>query len=43
MEKLSRQDIIQKSLDNYGYILLAKDLDEAAETANQIASELWKS
>ena len=39
LEKLSRQDIIQKSLDNYGYILLAKDLDEAAETANQIASE----
>ena len=35
----AEHDIIQKSLDNYGYILLAKDLDEAAETANQIASE----
>lgn len=37
--KLSRKDIIQKSLDNYGYILLTDDIDEAIETANDIASE----
>lgn len=36
---LSRKDIIQKSLDNFGYILVASDLDEAIETANAIASE----
>lgn len=38
-EKLSRRDIIQKSLDNFGYILLAESLDEAIEAANAIASE----
>ena len=37
--KLSRKDIIQKSLDNYGYILIAKDMDEAIEVTNQIATE----
>ena len=36
---LSRKDIIQKSLDNYGYILVAGDIDEAVEVANEIASE----
>ena len=36
---LERQDIIRKSLDNYGYILIAKDLDEAVDAANAIASE----
>ena len=36
---LSRREIIEKSLNNYGYILLVDSLDEAAETANQIASE----
>ncbi len=36
---LSRREIIEKSLDNYGYILVAKDLEEAVETANAIASE----
>lgn len=36
---LSRKEIIQKSLDNFGYILVASDLDEAIETANAIASE----
>ncbi len=36
---LSRKEIIQKSLDNYGYILIAEDLDEAVDTANEIASE----
>lgn len=38
-EKLSRKDIIQKSLDNYGYILVADNMDEAVDAANQIASE----
>lgn len=37
--KLSRREIIQKSLDNYGYILVASDEEEAIETANDIASE----
>lgn len=37
--KLSRKEIITKSLDNYGYILVAPDLDTAIDTANEIASE----
>ncbi len=37
--KLSRREIIEKSLNNYGYILLVDSLDEAADTANEIASE----
>lgn len=37
--KLSRKDIIQKSLDNYGYILVADSLEDAIEAANDIASE----
>lgn len=36
---LSRKEIIQKSLDNFGYILIAEDMDEAVEAANEIASE----
>ena len=39
VEVLSRKEIMQKSLDNYGYILLADTMDEAIETANEIASE----
>lgn len=39
LEKLSRRDIIQKSLDNYGYILVADTMDEAVAAANEIASE----
>lgn len=39
VEKLSRKDILRKSLDNYGYILLAKDMEEAIDVANEIASE----
>ena len=38
-EKLERRDIILKSLENYGYILLASDMDDAVKTANDIASE----
>ena len=36
---LERRDIIIKSLENYGYILLADDIDDAVRTANEIASE----
>ena len=36
---LSRKEIIQKSLDNFGYILIAENMDEAIEAANAIASE----
>lgn len=36
---LSRKEIIQKSLDNYGYILLADSMEQAIETTNEIASE----
>ena len=37
--QLSRKEIIQKSLDNYGYILIAEFMDEAISIANEIASE----
>lgn len=37
--ELSRKEIISKSLDNYGYILVAPDLDTAIDAANEIASE----
>ncbi len=37
--ELSRGEIIRKSLDNYGYILVTDTMDEAIETANEIASE----
>lgn len=37
--ELSRKEIIQKSLDNFGYILIAEDMDEAIEAANEIAPE----
>lgn len=37
--RLSRKEIIQKSLDNYGYILIAESMDEAISIANEIASE----
>ena len=36
---LSRKEIIQKSLDNYGYILVAANMDEAIDAVNDIASE----
>ncbi|MCR5268332.1 MAG: histidinol dehydrogenase [Lachnospiraceae bacterium] len=37
--KLSRREIIEASLSNYGYILLAESMDDAIDTANAIASE----
>lgn len=39
LQELPRVEIIRKSLDNYGYILLTDSLDEAVEAANAIASE----
>ncbi len=36
---LSRKEIIQKSLDNYGYILVADTMQDAFDTVNEIASE----
>ncbi len=39
MEQLSRRDIIRKSLENYGYILLAENMEDAIQAANEIASE----
>ena len=39
VKELSRSEIIQKSLDNYGHILIAETLDDAIDAANEIASE----
>ena len=36
---LSRKEIIQESLDNYGYILVADTMQDAIDTVNEIASE----
>lgn len=37
--RLSRREIIQKSIENYGYILLAESMEEAIDVVNEIASE----
>lgn len=37
--QLSRREIIEKSLDHYGYILVADTMDDAVNTVNEIASE----
>lgn len=39
LEVLSRRDIMEKSLENFGYILIADTMDEAIEAVNEIASE----
>lgn len=39
LKTLSRSEIIQKSLDNFGYILLTDTMEEAIEVTNEIASE----
>lgn len=39
VKELSRAEIIKKSLDNYGYILLAENMGDAIDAANAIASE----
>ena len=39
LQTLSRADIIKKSLDNYGYIFVADNMEDAIEAANAVASE----
>ena len=39
LEVLERREIIKKSLDNYGHILIADTMEDAIEAANDIASE----
>ena len=39
VEKLSRKEILEKSLENYGYILVVDTMQEAIDVANEIASE----
>ena len=39
VQNLSRKAILEKSLENYGYILVADSMENAIETANAIASE----
>lgn len=39
IDELSRKEIMRKSIDNYGYILLADNMSDAIEAVNDIASE----
>lgn len=39
LKTLSRADIIKKSLENYGYIFVADNMDDAIDAANAVASE----
>ena len=39
VSQLDRKEIMEKSLDNYGYILLADTMEDAIDAANEIASE----
>lgn len=39
LKELSRTEIIEKSLENYGYIILCDSIDNAIDAANEIASE----
>ena len=39
LQELSRSEIIRKSLDNYGYILVTESMEDAIDIANEIASE----
>ncbi len=39
VDRLERKEIMQKSLDNFGYILLTDTMKEAIDTANEIAPE----
>ena len=39
LPKLSRREIIEKSLDNYGYLLIADTMHDAYDVVNEIASE----
>lgn len=39
VQVLARKNILEKSLENYGYILIAQSMEDAIDTANEIASE----
>lgn len=39
LSSLSRREIIEKSLDNFGYILICESIEDAIDIANEIASE----
>lgn len=39
VQVLARKNILEKSLENYGYILIAHSMEDAIDTANEIASE----
>jgi histidinol dehydrogenase len=39
LPKLSRRDIIERSLDNYGFALVADNMEDAIDAVNEIASE----
>ncbi len=39
LQSLSRREIIEKSLEQYGYLLVADSMEDAIDTANEIASE----
>ncbi len=39
LKQLSRADIIRRSLDQYGYLLVAPDMEHAVRAVNEIASE----
>ncbi len=39
LEVLERREIIEKSLENYGYILVAEDMASAIDAVNEVASE----
>ena len=39
IDELSRKEIMRKSIDNYGYILLADNMSDAIDAVNDIASE----
>lgn len=39
LKVLSRKEILEKSLENYGYILIAETMEEAIQVTNEIASE----
>ena len=39
---LSRKEIIQKSLDNFGYILIAEDMDEPLKQPTPLLLNIWR-
>lgn len=43
VKELSRGEIIQKSLGNYGHILIAETLDDAIDAQTKSHLSIWKS